>query len=54
MDRSKTLIDVKMKLAAKYERLAKLTSSRPRQASLANQARKYRRQIEQLQRAAQS
>jgi len=51
MDRSKTLIDVKLDLAAKYERRAKLTSSRPRQSTLAYQALKYRRQAEQLKRA---
>jgi len=50
MDRSQTLIDVKLALAAKYERRAKLTSSRPRQSTLAHQALKYRRQAEQLQR----
>lgn len=50
MDRSKTLLDVKLELAAKYDRLAKLTSSRPRQASLAQRALVYRRQAEQLQR----
>ncbi|WP_437229171.1 hypothetical protein SH661x_001292 [Planctomicrobium sp. SH661] len=50
MDRSKTLIDVKLALAAKYDRLSKLSGSRPRQSTLAYQALKYRRQAEQLQR----
>lgn len=52
MDRSKTLIDVKLALAAKYERRSKLTRSSPRRATLAHQALKYQRQAEQMKRDA--
>ncbi|SFJ06596.1 hypothetical protein [Planctomicrobium piriforme] len=48
MDRSKTIVDVKLALAEKCERLSKLSGSRPRRATLAHQALKYRRQAEQL------
>lgn len=48
MDSSKTLIDVKTKLAEKYERLSKLSGSRPKSATMARQALKFRRQVEQL------
>lgn len=48
MDSSKSLIDVKTKLAEKYERKAALTTSTPKRKQFSNRARKYRRQIEQL------
>ncbi|WP_437194559.1 hypothetical protein [Planctomicrobium sp. SH527] len=48
MDSSKNIVDVKLALAAKYERLAKVSNSRPKRASLATQALKYRRQAAQL------
>ncbi|WP_437188397.1 hypothetical protein SH668x_001842 [Planctomicrobium sp. SH668] len=50
MDRTKTLVDVKLALSAKYERLSKTAGSRPKQSTFAYQALKYRRQAEQLQR----
>jgi len=49
MDKSKTLIDVKLALAAKYEHRSKLASSSPKRNALATQALKYRRQAAQLQ-----
>lgn len=52
MDRSKSKIDVKIALAEKYERLARLTSSTPKRRQFAHRAVCYRRQIEQLQRDA--
>lgn len=50
VDRSKSVIDVKLALAEKYERLSRLSGSRPRAKTLAGQALKYRRQAEQLSR----
>ena len=38
------LVDVKLALAAKYDRLALLTGSRPRRKSYVNRAERYRRQ----------
>lgn len=48
MDRTQTLIDVKTKLAEKYERQAANTSSKPKRKQFAYKAARYRRQIEQL------
>jgi hypothetical protein len=50
MDRSKTIVDVKIALAEKCERLANLSGSRPRRKTLNNQAVKFRRQADTLQR----
>ncbi|MCA9000113.1 MAG: hypothetical protein KDA80_24155 [Planctomycetaceae bacterium] len=50
MDKSKTLVDVKLALAEKCERLSKLSGSKPKRQKLANLAAKHRRQAEQLQR----
>ena len=50
MDASKSLIDVKTALAEKYERKAAQTGSTPKRKQFAFKARKYRRQIAQLQR----
>jgi hypothetical protein len=52
MDRSKTKIDVKLALAAKYERLANLANSSSKRTALAYQALKFRRQAAQLQQEA--
>jgi hypothetical protein len=54
MDRSKTIVDVKLALAEKCERLSKLSGSRPKAKTLATQALKYRRQAEQFQRGMNS
>jgi len=43
----RTFVDVKNALAAKYERLSRLTSSVPKKATFAHLATKYRRQAEQ-------
>ena len=48
MDKSKTLVDVKIALAEKCERLARISGSRPRRKTLTTQAVKYRRQAEQI------
>ncbi|WP_437202435.1 hypothetical protein [Planctomicrobium sp. SH664] len=48
MDKTKNLVDVKLALAAKCERLLRLSGSRPRRKTLAYQALKYRRQAEQI------
>ena len=50
MDRSKSLYDVKIKLAEKYERLAKLAGSKPKQKTFSGRAVVYRRQAAQIQR----
>lgn len=51
MDRSKTIVDVKMALAAKCERLARVSGSRPKRKTLETQALKFRRQAEQFRRS---
>ena len=43
----RTFVDVKNALAAKYERLSRLTSSVPKRSTFAHLATKYRRQAEQ-------
>jgi hypothetical protein len=43
----RTFVDVKNALAAKYERLSRLTSSAPKKSTFAHLATKYRRQAEQ-------
>ena len=43
----RTFVDVKNALAAKYERLGRLTSSTPKRTTFAYMALKYRRQAEQ-------
>lgn len=50
MDRTKTKIDVKIALAEKYERLARLAGSTPKQKKYSYDALRYRRQVEQLRR----
>jgi hypothetical protein len=51
MDSSKTINDVKTALAEKYERLARETSSAPKRKQFAFRARKYRRQLAELNRS---
>ena len=46
-DRAK-LIQVKLALAAKYENLAKVVKSKPRQKTWLHQAEKFRRQAQDL------
>lgn len=48
MDSSKTIVDVKTKLAEKYERLAKSTLSTPKRKQYTFRAVKYRRQADEL------
>jgi len=48
MDASKNIVDVKLALAEKYDRLSKLSNSRPKRRTLAQQSLKYRRQAETL------
>ncbi len=43
----RTFVDVKTALAAKYERLSRLTASVPKKSTFAFMALKYRRQAEQ-------
>lgn len=50
MDASKSKIDVKTALADKYERLSKLSGSRPKAKTMLRQSIKFRRQVEQLKR----
>lgn len=47
-DRAK-LVQVKLALAAKYENLAKVVKSKPRQKTWLHQAEKFRRQAKDLQ-----
>jgi hypothetical protein len=42
------LAEVKQKMAARYERLAKVSGSRPRRARMLRHAATYRRQAEDL------
>lgn len=51
MDSSKTKIDVKTKLAEKYEHLAATTRSTPKRKQFTFRAVKYRRQAAELGRA---
>ncbi|MGE0378602.1 MAG: hypothetical protein AB7I48_02025 [Planctomycetaceae bacterium] len=46
------LIQVKRALAEKYERLATMTSSKPKKRQFSHRAVKYRRQVAQLQNSA--
>ncbi|MCA9081495.1 MAG: hypothetical protein KDA58_13110 [Planctomycetaceae bacterium] len=50
MDSSKTKLDVKKALAAKYERLSQLAGSTPKTKQYAYKALRYRRQAEQIER----
>lgn len=50
-NRKKSLVEVKRDLATKYERLAQRTPSTPRQKNWFRKAERYRRQVEQLERA---
>ena len=43
-----TLVETKLALARKYERLAKAAKSLPRQKKCANRAESYRRQAQML------
>jgi len=45
---SSAKIAIKITLAEKYERLARLTKSTPRRKQLAYRATRYRRQAEQM------
>jgi hypothetical protein len=47
-ERNAKLAAVKLKLAEKYERLAKVARSRPKKKSLSNLSARYRRQAEDL------
>lgn len=42
------LIEVKLKLAEKYEHLAAIAGSDAKRKHFSNRARRYRRQVEQL------
>jgi hypothetical protein len=42
------LIQTKLNLAAKYERLVKIAKSKPKRAKFIYQAEKYRRQAQEL------
>jgi hypothetical protein len=44
------LVQVKLDMAARYERRARLTKSRPRKKTLLHHADSYRRQAQELQR----
>lgn len=48
--RNSHLIQVKLNLAAKYDRLAVQTRSRPKRMKFMSRAERYRRQVAQLQR----
>ena len=50
MSDKQNLLDVKRKLAEKYEHLATIAGSRPKRKQFSNRARNYRRQLEQLSR----
>lgn len=50
MDKSKTIVDVKLRLVEKYEGMARVCKSKPKRHSLLTQATKYRRQAAQLER----
>lgn len=52
MSRSKTehLVEVKLSLAKKYDRLALHAGSKPKRKTLKNRAARYRRQADRLQR----
>jgi hypothetical protein len=49
MSKAEHLIQVKQALADKYDRLAKLSGSRPRRARYKRHAESYRRQVQALQ-----
>lgn len=44
----RTLVDVKLALAAKYENLARITTSKPRQKTYLLRAERYRGQVATL------
>lgn len=48
---ARDLIQVKLDLAAKYDRLARLSRSKPKKRQFQHRADHYRRQAVQLQRA---
>jgi hypothetical protein len=48
MSDKRNLLEVKKKLAEKYEHLATISGSRPARKRLALRARKYRRQVENI------
>ncbi len=50
MTDKRTLLEVKQKLAEKYEHLATIAGSQPKRKQFSTRARKYRRQIEQMSR----
>ena len=50
MTDKRSLLDVKQKLAEKYEHLAAITGSQPKRKQFSHRARKYRRQLEQMSR----
>ena len=52
MQRGKTLIDVKLALAEKYEHLSQIAGSEPKRKTYSYKATRYRRQAEQLRRTA--
>ncbi len=43
-----TLVQTKLDLAAKYERLAKIAKSKPKRSKFIYQAERYRRQAKEL------
>lgn len=50
MSQERTLIDVKVALAEKYERLSRNANSDPKRHQFATRATRYRRQVEQIKR----
>jgi hypothetical protein len=50
MSDKQNLLEIKQKLAEKYEHLAAIAGSQPKRKQFSNRARKYRRQMEQISR----
>ena len=46
--RKDNLVQTKLKLAAKYRRLATITKSKPKRSTFNHHAERYRRQAEEL------
>jgi hypothetical protein len=52
MTQKRTLRDVKLALAEKYERLARVAGGKPKQRHYLTKAVRYRRQVQQIDRMA--
>ena len=48
MSDKQNLLNVKLKLAEKYEHLATIAGSQPKRKQFSHRARGYRRQVEQI------